>query len=474
MAILRGLYARTLALGGALLLLGVVVLVVLLWPRPRAAPYPPACTHTTAPTGSVQSWLASAQPGQVLCLKAGTYTGGSNMLFVNSGQGGSESQPLWIRAETEGTVLIDGQFGQRPLDCLGHDVVFWGMNLKDGGDNVLVLRGTRCTVQRVVAWSTGNLMDVVDIGGSHNLLEDCGAFGYARKMIAVGARGGAGPNTVRRCWAEFNGFVPTPESGNPTHSFEAGYDQDTVTFENIIAHRDLLSSASDPQAPIVLFSTRNSQILGSIAYLRGGERFDTSQLMFIYPEGGSHEGSGHVNTNVLLKDIVTYVHHTFPAIAGFNIMGGRGGSANRADNLVGVDGAGASSNCAAEGWSCAQIRIGKTLAEALGPGTTVWDSVPGVCKRYVNRVLTTQGLWPWSMDARIDAALLSAGRPPVALTATMESLFGPIPAPCRTDTAPIPPEPIPPALTHLSCTGTIAQVPGAIALTCVPQSTGRR
>src|SRR5262245_14838354 len=204
----------------------VVGLTLLLWPTPRSTPYPPACTTTIDPTGSVQGWLASATPGKVLCLKSGTYTGGERMLFVNSAQGGSQSQPLWIRAETEGTVLVDGQFGQRPLDCLGHDVVFWGLNLKDGNDSVLVLRGQRCQAKRLVAYSTAaswGLDNVVDLGGTYNLLEDVSAWGYARKIVASGARGGTSHNVIRRVFAEHSGFIPTQAgSGNPTNTGEVG------------------------------------------------------------------------------------------------------------------------------------------------------------------------------------------------------------------------------------------------------------
>jgi len=451
------------------------------------------CSHYAAPSGTggvcteaqpcqVRQFLEGhATPGAVLCLTDGIYTGDGSMLALTSG-GGTADKPVTIRALHDGQVLIDGQFGQRPLDCNGAYWTVQGVNLKDGNDTVGVIRGQHCTVQRVVAWSTGNLMDVFDIGGAHNLLEDCGAFGYARKMIAMGARAGSGPNTVRRCWAEFNGFVPTPESGNPTHSVELGYDQDAGTFENIIAHRDLLTSASDPQAPIVLFSTWGSQILGSIAYLKGGEHYDVAQLMYIYPEGGSHEGSGHVNTDTLLKEIVTYVHPSFATVAGFNIAGGRGGVRNRADNLVGVDGAGAHSTCTAEGWNCTQIRTGTTLEAALGQGVSVWDAVPGVCRRYQDRVLTQTPLWPFPMDARFDAALVSTGRPPLALTRTMEQLFGPLPAHCLAGGTPPQPTPQPPSsvtltypavtLPAMTCTGTPDST-GLIALTCAPQE-GKR
>jgi hypothetical protein len=81
-----------------------------------------------------------------------------------------------------------------------------------------------------------------------------------------------------------------------------------------------------------------------------------------------------------------------------------------------------------------------TRAEALGE-TSLWDLYPGLCYQVVGGTVTTQPLWPWPMNERLKAALVQAGYPPLDLTAQMEELFGPLPAPCRTGAAPEPPDP---------------------------------
>jgi Bacterial Ig domain/Chondroitinase B len=408
---------------------------------------PAPCSHYASPTGTgstctesapcrLTTWITSsslARPGATLCLMDGTYGDG---LALTGPMSGTAEQPITVRALHDGKVVIDGQYGQRPLDCLASYWTVEGLDLRNGHDSVAVLRGTGCVARRIVAYSTDHtlehhLNEVIDVGGTRNLCEDCAAFGFARKMIAVGARGGPGPNTIRRAFVELNGFQPTAESGHPTNPIELGYDQDNVTFENIIAHRDILASASEPEAPLMMFSTRGSGVYGAIAYLKGGETFEPGLLAYVIPEGGSHVGSGHATSHSVIQDLVTYVHPSFQNVKGFYIQGGSGSTGNRGENLVAIAPT-AGSGCGGGGWTCTHIKQGTTVEAALGAGKSIWNEVPGICKRYVNRVLTTSPLWPFPISARLDAAMIAAGRPPVELTKTMEQIFGPIPAACRT------------------------------------------
>jgi hypothetical protein len=96
-----------------------------------------------------------------------------------------------------------------------------------------------------------------------------------------------------------------------------------------------------------------------------------------------------------------------------------------------VVGVGSEKSPCASGWSgCNTIREGRTLAEATG-GQSVFQLLPGLCKRYVNRQLTNEPLWPWPMNQRIMDAMRQSGREPVDITATMEALLGPIPPQCQ-------------------------------------------
>ena len=221
-------------------LLPILGLCLLLYASPVLAP--PACTHYAAPNGSgstcsesapcnVGTWLSSqAAPGKVLCMKDGLYKGDSQMLQFPREKRHVRQPDYCPDAENDGKVEVNGEHQRRPLDCNASHIVVQGVNVRDGNDTTLTVRGHTCIIQRVVAWSTppsdGGIENVVDVGGTNNLLEDLGAFGYARKTLAVGARGGQ-DRTVRRAWVEHNGSPYGSAEGNPTDPVDLGYNQDT-------------------------------------------------------------------------------------------------------------------------------------------------------------------------------------------------------------------------------------------------------
>jgi Chondroitinase B len=418
---------------------------------------PPACTHYASPVGSgstcsestpcnVGTWLSSkAAPGGVLCLKDGEYKGDSQML-VFSAKSGTAGSPITIRAQNDGAVLINGEHQRRPIDCAASFITVQGVNAKDGNDTTVVVRGHNCTIQRVVAWSAdpgdGAIENIFDTGGTNNLLEDIAGFGHGRKILACGARGGDGPNTVRRGWFEHSGSPYGAAQGNPTESLEVGYNQNRCTAENIIARRNILSSATEPEAALHAFSTHGSAILGSIAFAVANDNYDTNILLNIAPEAGSHVGSGHVTSDMLVQDIVLYAEQSHGDIRGMQIDGGLGSTGNIARRLVAVapQGAGA---CGGSGWSCSEIYGGRTLAEAL-PGKRVWDTLPGICKKVVNREITNEGLWPWPMNERIQAAYAQARMPTRNVSKHVSSTLGAPPEKClSSNVTPIPPNPGP-------------------------------
>ena len=193
----------------------------------------------------------------------------------------------------------------------------------------------------------------------------------ARKMLACGARGGSGPNTVRRGWLEHNGSPYGSAQGNPTEVLELGYNQDNCTAENIIARRNILSSATEPESPMHAFSTRGSALLGSISYVLSSDKFDTDILLNITAEAGSHAGSGHVTTNMLVQDVLLMADPSKSNIRGFIIDGGSGSTGNKAKNIVAV--AHEPGRCQGDGWECTNIHTGSSLG--AGP----WRQAAFVC-----------------------------------------------------------------------------------------------
>lgn len=421
---------------------------------------PPACTHYASPSGSgstcsdsspctVGTWLGNqAGPGQVLCLKDGTYRGDSGMLQF-SARSGTSGSPIMVRALNDGKATIDGEHQRRPIDCAASYITVIGVNARDGNDTTMVVRGQHCTMQRVVAWSgqpaDGGIENIIDIGGAHNLVEDCGAFGYARKTLAAGARGGAGPNTVRRCWVEHNGSPYGSAQGNPTDPVDLGYNQDNVTMENVIGRRNILSSATEPEAPLHAYSTRNSALLGSIVYATNEDNIETNMMLNITAESGSHAGSGHVTTNFLAQDVVVLAGSAHDHLKGYQIDGGSGSSGNVAKRIIAVAPQGGGNCGSGGGWSCTELYGGTSLEAALG-SKTIYEVAPGVCYRYKDRVLTQEPLWPWPMASRIKDALSAARMPTREVSKHVAQTFGEPPPQCvgGSEPGPSPSVPVPP------------------------------
>jgi hypothetical protein len=371
----------------------------------------------------------------VLCLADGVYKGDSQMLQFSS-KSGTSSNPITVRAENDGKVLVDGEHSRRPLDCASSYITVIGVDVKNGHDTTAVVRGQYCTIQRVVAWAQapadGGIENVWDIGGSNNLVEDFAGYGYARKMLACGARGGSGPNTVRRGWLEHNGSPYGSAQGNPTEVLELGYNQDNCTAENIIARRNILSSATEPEAALHAFSTRGSALLGSISYALATDKYDTDILLNITAESGSHAGSGHVTTNMLVQDVLLMADPVHDRMRGFIIDGGSGSTGNKAKNIVAV--AHEPGRCQGDGWECTNIHSGQSLEAALG-GKQLASVAPGVCFEVVGRQVTSTPLWPWKMASRIQA-VLSGARFPADVAAQCGA---PGPGPGPSPSVPVPP-----------------------------------
>jgi hypothetical protein len=357
-----------------------------------------------------------------------------------SARSGTAGSPITVRALNDGEVLIDGEFARRPLDCNASYITVMGVDVKNGVDSTAVVRGQHCTIQRVVAWTEapqdGANENNWDIGGAHNLLEDIAGFGFSRKILAAGARGGNGPNTVTRAWVEQNGSPLGAAQGEPTESAEIGYNQSAVTFQNVIARRNILSSASEPESAHHIFSTHDSALLGSISYVLSTDNYDTDIMLNATPEAGSHAGSGFVTSRTTIQDVLLIADPAHSNMRGFIIDGGLGSTGNKAKNIISV--AADPGRCHGDGWDCTNLYLGRTLQEALG-AKKIWEVAPGLCYEVVNRQVTSTPLWPWKMASRIQAALASARMPTKNVTEHATRAMGEIPQQCmRSDPGPGP------------------------------------
>jgi hypothetical protein len=423
-----------------------------------------ACTHYASPTGGgsgssatspfrIANFWGVAKPGYVLCLLDGQYTGSASMIAPSQNLSGNSSAPITVRALNDGKVHIHGQGTYVPIRLYYNNYfVIEGVNASNSSASVVsISNSNNNTVRRVAAWDAadGNHTIFGIHSGSYNLLEDVAGWGIARKIYESSQAGNF--TTIRRAWGRWEGSHVV----GPKMTYTLAYNNTNMLVENAIGTWSgekmkqtyvLLDYYGKPwtgtgagtysdyrvDQPYGIFgndgftsSDKNarSKLLGSLAYVRSGDRFNPSQAVFItkidsmeianttaYIEPGAHTGK---------KPFALYNLQTS---TGLNLV---------ARNLTGI---GSSASYYGTEWKKS------ALVEASLLSSTVSAFIPttsgaNLCYRYENGSLTTQPLWPWPMNQRILEATEKSGSSSVDVTATVEKMLGPIPAACKTAAA---------------------------------------
>jgi Carbohydrate family 9 binding domain-like len=414
------------------------------------------CTHYASPTGTgtglstsspfkISNFWAVAAPGKTLCLADGTYTGDSSMIRPPSGLNGTATAPITIAAINDGKVYINGQNARLPMQLNNNS--WWiieGIDVANSNASVINTKSgaSHNIIRRVCAWNANESQSTVwTINSPDNLLEDVCGFGTGRKIFSDSQGGDF--TTLRRAWGMWERSLQI----GPKSVFDISYNTRNETYENVIGTWDetAMGGVAIDQPKGILSSvgpTPNSstnycmasKFLGSIGYLRNPARA-SSWL-------GGLFGSRSVDC-FEFRDIVLYLQeyaNLRPILA--QIFDGGSPSTGVVNapvndrklvNVTEIGGAASSIySDPINGWKT----INRLTVDAVPTGTTnIWNgsSTIGarVCKRYKDRVLTNEPLWPWPMNQRIIDAMTAAGKKPVDVTKTMEDMFGPIPTQCK-------------------------------------------
>lgn len=406
------------------------------------------CTHFASATGTgnglavgtpfkIFNFLAlPPSPGDILCLADGTYTGPAAQIAVPSTVNGTAGNPITIKATNDGAVYLNASGEQFGIVISGNYIVVEGVDVANPNYHVVRVIGSNNIIRRTVAWNTGNTDFMVwEVGGTNNLVEDIAGFGQGRKIF----HNQGGTNTVfRRCWGRWEKFPPQSES-SPRSVNTLWYNAYNGIYENCIGTNTGGSGQDQPNDAIwggqggntgsntAARWASNTRVLGSIAYAISGQvnsqagfeqffstvmEIDNSVSYF----DPTHNAAG--NKPFSLNNPAS--QHGFPAV---NL---------RLSNSVGV---GPTASGIHASWTQTNVRTGSTIAAAIGGGNSMFNEVPGICKRYQNGVLTDQKLWPWPMDQRIKDAIARTSYPAVngtdgLVTTTIAGIFGTIPAGC--------------------------------------------
>ena len=174
-----------------------------------------------------------------------------------------------------------------------------------------------------------------------------------------------------------------------------------------------------------------TKLLGSLAYVRGSDRFHPAQTVFITKidsiELAHMAAYIEPGTQTAKKP---YALYNLQTATGLNLI------------LRNSTGIGGSASYYGTEWKKSALSEGASLTAVANPFTATTTGA-NLCLRYQDGAITTQPLWPWPMNQRIIDATLKSGRAAVDVTATIQSMLGTIPATCQT-TSPIPP-PVPSA-----------------------------
>lgn len=362
---------------------------------------------------------------------------------------GTASARITVRALNDGKVTIDGQGTYVPVRLSYNSYfIIEGINASNSAASVVTMSNSNNNiVRRVAAWDAadGNHSIFGIHSGSYNLLEDVAGWGIARKIYESSQ--GGNYTTIRRAWGRWEGSHVV----GPKMTYTLGYNNYNMLVENAIGAWSgermketyvLLDYYGKPwtgngagtytnygvdQAYGIFGndgftgSDKNarSKLLGSVAYVRGSDRFQAAQTVFITKLDA-----------VEIVQTVAYIqpgaHASKKPFALYNLQTSTGVNlVARNNTAIG----GATSFYDSE-WKKAALSEGSSLSAVANPFAAATAGA-NLCFRYRDGTLTTQALWPWPMNQRIIDATIQSGRAAVDVTATVESMLGTIPSACK-------------------------------------------
>ena len=371
-----------------------------------------------------RAWL-DIHPGDTLILLDGVYY---QTLNPNKREG-EPGNPITIRAKNDGQAIIDGQYQRIPVQIgktwVPHNIneyfVIEGIVARNSSENaVFYLFGAHNNVlRRVSAYNANtdtNSTAIMIAEGDGNLVEDCIASGTGRKMIMV-FKGEY--NVIRRCFANWEQW----DGRNWHDEWPWGDGIQLYTSGNNIIENSI-SYGHNPTWAISVFCTgvdcSNNKILGSMAINAGRDHQNNlitwgdirPQPSTAPPDKVRRFGwplqrvgfvikGGHTINNTLFQDNVAWGN------AGVGLGVDQGGSfennqLNRATIINnGLDAP------RTDGGIGTNIVGGEKLiiTNSLIEGTPHQGEGARLTHRYVDGELTTEPLWPWPMEDRIQNEL---------------------------------------------------------------------
>ena len=389
------------------------------------------CT-AQAPCQPSEVWLR-VNAGDVVVFKNGVYTGEDYMLDPPSSRDGTLSLPITVRAETDGGVRIDGEGQWIPVEMYANKYyIIEGFNAHASSGTVYrAISGNHLTFKRCVGWDAADTNSSIFVPGNNALVEDCAAFGIARKTYNTHEQDDV---TFRRIWGRWEGSTHTgPKIVIDSFYFNSGtrvenalltwnngsmpHTWHTNDGTNIISGPYTGWQSGNPRGTISQGQIHEGEecvdvkIHGTVSYLKGQtdgdfNAFGESRALVDYKTIRMQPCC------LTLENIATWIdpaNDQWNSNLGFNL--GDGCTAQSPKQLFARDISqvqSSSSNFHAD-WSQTDV---EAATDTAGLGDSIYEGNGAhICFRYENGATTNEPLWPWPMQQRILDATTFAAAP---------------------------------------------------------------
>lgn len=284
-------------------------------------------TYYASPTGSINNpgtfaspftisnFWSVAQPGDILLLRDGEYTGDNNMIIPPEGLSGNSVNKITIRALNDGRANINAEGLRKPVRLTSNNwFVLEGFNAYNSNYHTIALgsNSNNNVIRRVVAWNSGmtgssfthgNAAILQISANENNLVVDSAFFGGGPRKTVSFSQGGNNA-TARRVWARWEGSENT--NGAPFQTYAIAYNNYNALLENSIGTWDQVSFPANLEGPGIFASDHfegsmvsNSKIVGSIAYVKPGQIVPAQLGLYSYAwtDGFTIENSLAISAN---------------------------------------------------------------------------------------------------------------------------------------------------------------------------------
>jgi poly(beta-D-mannuronate) lyase len=200
-----------------------------------------AANITVASIAELQSAIEKAKPGDVIYLKDGVYTTGSDIVIRKAG---TKSQPITISAQTIGATEITGAGGFR-LDSASNYIVIKGFKLTHAASKARSMAGSSfCRWTQNIFETPGDGENLTIAGNDnevdHNTFQNKNAMG---RFLAIR---GSGKQIAERLWIHHNYFKTQKDQGgkNGAETLQFGLSGFSLSSSKSIVEHNLFEDCA--------------------------------------------------------------------------------------------------------------------------------------------------------------------------------------------------------------------------------------